>query len=189
MVATAVAAVALASVAFAPALAMAETADATATPDTTATPSTSTTPSVPATAVPKPSKKLILTYRVRAAKRTAAFSASATYLRWRVTKLQLVATVAKRAGGDVAHIRSELTSASAGIKEARRLAKIAATDMRRVPWAANRNAALAKANLEWKLAWSTLETARIHKRIASKELWALVKNLGISKRVDARAFR
>jgi hypothetical protein len=183
MVATAVAAVALTSVAFVPALAMAETTDTTATPDATAT------PSVPATVTPKPSKRLILTYRVRAAKRTAAFSASAAYLRWRVTKLQLVATVAKRAGGDVTHIRSELTSASAGIKEARRLAKIAATDMRRVPWAANRNAALAKANLEWKLAWSTLETARIHKRIAAKELWTLVKRLKISKRVDARAFR
>ena len=152
-----------------PAFALAD--DATPTPP----PSTVTTPA-PA---PHPGKKLIARYRKLANLRLAAFNADANLLRYRITRLQTVATRVAKAGGDVTAIRSQLSTASAELYQARQKAKIAAADLRLVPFASNRTAALAAANAEWKSARAELKLARADKIQAAKALWVLVKQFKV----------
>lgn len=165
---------ALVAVAWLPAAALADT-DASATVDSTGTPSVESTPSTPATVTPTPSRKMVRTYRRRAAVRLAAFNKDARRLERRINHLSRLATRVHNHGGDVTDVRIQLQKARADLALARGQAKTAAADLRRVPWAVDRKAAIAKANAEFKTARATLRTARADRRQAARLLRPLVR--------------
>jgi len=186
ILAAGLAVLALSAAAFVPALAIADTVDASGTVVATATPPAST-PTTPAPVV-HPTKKQILKYRAEARIRLAAFNHDAAVLRRRINRLGFIATLVHKAGGDVTHVRFELKSARDDLAQSRQLAIIAAADLRLVPYSADHKAALAKANTEFANARGTLKSARVWKRKAATDLWRLVKKFGQRSKVSAQDF-
>lgn len=177
---------ALAAALSVPALAMADSGDASGTVVATTTPA----PSVPTTPVPlpPPSKKVVLQYRTEARLRLAAFNADAALLHYRIGRLGTIATRVHKAGGDVTQVRADLKSARDLLAQAKQQAIIAAADLRLVPYAADRKAALATANAQFTSARGTLQTARSSKKKATSELWTMVKIYKMTSKVSASAF-
>ncbi|MDR3687603.1 MAG: hypothetical protein P4L93_11675 [Coriobacteriia bacterium] len=186
ILAAGLAVLALSAAAALPAVAMADTADSTGTVVATTTPP----PSVPATfpMIAHPSKKAIVEYRVKARVRLAAFNHDASVLRRRINRLGFIATLVHKAGGDVTHVREELKSARDYLAVSQQQAKIAAAELRLVPYFVNRKAALARANAEFKTARGSLRSARSWKQAAASDLWKLVKQYAQQSKVSAKDF-
>jgi hypothetical protein len=185
ILAAGLAVLALAAALSVPALAMADTGDASGTVVTTTTP----VPSVPTTPVPvPPSKKLVLQFRTEARLRLAAFNADAALLGYRIGRLGTIATRVHKHGANVTQVRAELKTARSFLAQSRQQAIIAAAELRLVPYAADRKVALAKANADFTSARGTLKTARSWKKKAATDLWALVKQYKLTHTVSASDF-
>jgi hypothetical protein len=146
----------------------------------------------PATATPapraKPGRKLINKFRAMALTRQRSFNADVRLVTRRLNRLGTIATLAHNSGGDVTAVRAEIAAARVHLTEAKRLEIVAFNKMRLVPWAANRNAALVEANAAWKTARAELRAGRLDKQAAAHDLWAMVKQLRLTKKVSVKDF-
>ena len=135
-----------------------------------------------------PGRAVITYYRELANARRAGFTAKATLLSRRLDRLSVVADVVAHAGGDVVAARTNIVSARGHLASARALAVMAYAELRTVPWATDRGAALAKANADWKLADGQLQAARADKKVVASDLLALVRSLHLTAKVKSSDF-
>ena len=177
IIATGLATLALVAAASAPMAAMAATAGASGTVTATTTP----TPA-------HPTRKAVLKYRAKARVRLAAFNVKADALGHRIYRLGKIASLVATAGGDVTQVRTELATARGYLVQSRAQAKLAAADLRLVPYFEDRVAAKAKANAEFKTARETRYDARDWKRTAAHDLWTIIGQLGITPDFAANDF-
>jgi hypothetical protein len=120
--------------------------------------------------------------------RLAAFNAAADVLGHRISRLGKIASLVATAGGDVAQVREELATAHSLLAESRAQAKLAAADLRLVPYFEERAAAKAKADAEFKTARATLQVARSWKQTAAKALWTTINQMGLASEYPAIDF-
>ena len=185
IIAAGLATLALVAASSAPVVAMAATADGggTVTATTTAGPSDATT-LTPA----RPTHKAVVKYRTKARVRLAAFNATADALGYRIYRLGKIASLVASAGGDVTQVRQELATARSYLVESRAQAKLAAADLRLVPYFEERAVAKARANAEFKTARETRYSARDWKRTAATDLWTIIDQMGMTSEYPAADF-
>ena len=135
-----------------------------------------------------PGRGMIARYRALANAHRIIFRAQVRTLSRRLDRLSFIATLAARAGGDVTGIRASIASARGHLGAARSLEATAYSELRRVPWAPNRAAALAQARADWKLTNAAVASARTDKQAAAKALKTFIGTLHLTSKVKASDF-
>ena len=138
---------------------------------------------------PTPSKRTIHKYNVLSRARYNRFKISARVITRKLDRLSAIASRVESAGADVTEVRGHIADSRAHVESATVFATAAAAKLKAVPYAKNRARALAEANRGFRAAHRQLEHARVDRRKAAKDLWAIIKKLKMTKTVSAATYK